>query len=115
MVVTEEQEEDSFPSVWMGALHFAKYYDADEDLYIFVPIDEDGEEWDDHALAIDSHAAQSYLLMIAEAISSLSKVRRIIRKAKQKRANLDVVMGRLSDSAIVDDLDQMLRRGRPLT
>ncbi len=88
---------------------FGTSYDAEDDIIIFIPISEDGEQFKEEAVAMDPDLAKIFLEQMMAEYPGIMDIRRSVRKAKKKGISAEVVQNRYRDIVIAEDVDEALR------
>lgn len=88
---------------------FGTSYNAEEDIIIFVPLGEDGEKFEEEAVAMDPDFIKIFLEQMMAEYEGIMNIRRSVRRAKKKGIPAKAVQDRYRAIVIAEDVDEALR------
>ncbi len=88
---------------------FCFSYDAEDDVIVIIPVDKDGNQFDDAGLAVDPTLYGLWLTKLQNEYKAIMDIRRSSRRAKKKGISPDVVHNRYNAQVIAEDIDEALR------
>ena len=95
---------------WGSAVvKFGTIYDPEEDVIIFVPLNTDGDQLADEALAMDPDYMGRLLELMGARYKGIMDVRRSVRRADRKGILAETVLARYEAQVIAEDVDEGLR------
>jgi hypothetical protein len=86
-------------------------YDPEEDVFIFTPLDSEGNEWEEKSIIVEASTAVITLETLDEAISDLFKTRRILNKAREKGVDCERVIDRLEAGFEAEAVNDFIKEG----
>lgn len=88
---------------------FCFSYDAEEDIIVIIPIDEDSNQFEEAALAVDPDFYGHFLEKLQSEYKGIMDVRRSVLRAKKKGIPAEKVQDRYRAQVIAEDIDEALR------
>ncbi len=90
-------------------LNFSFSYDAEDDVIIIIPVDQNGNQFEDAGLAVDPDFYGHFLQKLQREYKGIMDVRRSVMKAKKRGLSTDMVQERYRAQVIAEDIDEALR------